>query len=107
MAESLTTSTAIADDSIGHSHKHTADPSTTANTTTEHGQEHEKKGILGKIKDKLSPSSNNHGGSQSVTGGDATHIGRDEGVKHAFGGTAVNAETMHRGPAAGQDLNRE
>lgn len=32
---------------------------------------------------------------------------QDEGVKNAFGGTAVNAETMHRGPAAGQDLNRE
>lgn len=32
---------------------------------------------------------------------------QDEGVENAFGGTAVNAETMHRGPAAGQDLNRE
>ncbi|PVH85042.1 hypothetical protein DL98DRAFT_511988 [Cadophora sp. DSE1049] len=107
MAESLTTSTAIADDSIGHSHKPTTETSPAANTTAEHGQEHEKKGILGKIKDKLSPSSHNHGGSQSASGGDATHIGRDEGVKHAFGGTAVNAETMHQGPAAGQDLNRE
>ncbi|KAH7418128.1 hypothetical protein BKA64DRAFT_635273 [Cadophora sp. MPI-SDFR-AT-0126] len=107
MAESLTTSTGIARDSIGHKHKTTGDVPPNADTTTEHGQEHEKKGILGKIKEKLSPSSNNHGGSQSASSGDATHIGRDEGVKHAFGGTAVNAETMHQGSGVGKDLNRE
>ncbi|KAH7360450.1 hypothetical protein BKA65DRAFT_493161 [Rhexocercosporidium sp. MPI-PUGE-AT-0058] len=104
---SLTTSTAIADDSVGHSNKTTHNISPTAPGTTSTEHEHEKKGILGKIKEKLSPSSNNHGGSQGAVGGDGTHIGRDEGVKHAFGGTAVNSETMHRGPAAGADLNRE
>ncbi|KAG4436350.1 hypothetical protein IFR05_008171 [Cadophora sp. M221] len=104
MAESLTTSTAIGDESISHSHKtHNISPTApSTSNTTEH--EHEKKGILGKIKEKLSSSSHHHGGTQGV---DGTHIGRDEAVKNAFGGTAVNSETMHRGPEAGADLNRE
>ncbi|KAL5327029.1 hypothetical protein ACEPPN_004719 [Leptodophora sp. 'Broadleaf-Isolate-01'] len=106
MAESLTTSTAIADESISHSHKtHNISPTAPGTSTTEH--EHEKKGILGKIKDKLSSTSHHHGGTQGAVGGDGTHIGRDEAVKNAFGGTAVNSETMHRGPEAGADLNRE
>ncbi|XMA08419.1 hypothetical protein WAI453_001210 [Rhynchosporium graminicola] len=106
MAESLKTSTAIADDSIGHTHKNVAPaaPGTSTNTTTD---DHEKKGIMGKIKDKLSPSSDNHGGSQAAVGNNGTHIGRDEAVKNAFGGTAVNDGTMHRGSAAGANLNRE
>ncbi|KAL2074525.1 hypothetical protein VTL71DRAFT_8303 [Oculimacula yallundae] len=98
MAESLKTTTAIADDSIGHTHKTGHNVSPTAPGTTDH--EHEKKGLLGKIKDKISPSSDHHGGSQPTVGGDGTHIGRDEAVKNAFGGTAVNEGTMHRGPAA-------